>query len=540
MYRFRKVLFVALFVSLLMAWGACSPQKRGDASAAGSGGNPRELVVSTGEEPAKGFNPAFNWPFMGEPLFQSKLFVFDTEGNILSHVATGYTVSDDSLEYIITMRDDIVFSDGKPLTAWDVIFTIETVAKTTTYLRFDMIKSMEALDDHTVKFTLVQPFSPFIHDIAKVGIMPAHAYSADYGQNPIGSGPYTLAQWDKGQQFIVEPNPSYFGKKSNFDKISFLVLNNDAAFAAVQRGEIDVAKLDISYARQKVPGYRIVKLDSMDGVVISMPYVPYGTYEVNGLKRGNNVTSDNAIRQALSYAINRQEIVDGAMDGYGLPIYSNNPFTKWDNPANKIQDGDPEKARQILKEGGWADSDGDGIVEKNGLKAEFGLYYSPGRSEREIVALAVQQYAKEIGVKINLVALAWDEIRSRGLVWTEAYIFGKGFDSPVDLHNNYSSSLVLVGQTNSPMYGEAHTDEYLRQALSAATLEETYEYMQKVQWDGEKGVCSLGACPFIPVVSVSHLYFVRDGVDIGEQHRPATHWGRSWAVTENLLDWTKL
>jgi peptide/nickel transport system substrate-binding protein len=228
------------------------------------------------------------------------------------------------------------------------------------------------------------------------------------------------------------------------------------------------------------------------------------------------------------------------MDGYGLPIYSNNPFTQWDNPANEIKDGDLVTARQILKDGGWTDSDGDGVVEKNGRKAEFGLYYIPGRSEREIVALAAQQYAKEIGIKINIEALAYEEIRNRGLVWTEAYIFGKGFDSPVDLYNNYSSSFVVVGQTNSPMYGEDYTDEYLRLGLSADTLEETYEYMRKVQWDGERGISSLGSCPFIPVVSVSHLYFVRDGVDIGGQHRPAIHWGRSWGVTENLLDWTKL
>jgi peptide/nickel transport system substrate-binding protein len=536
MRLFKKVLFAALSASLLLAGGACSSGKQSEAS----GGNSRELVVSTGEEPPRGFDPAFNWPFMGEPLFQSKLFVFDTDGNILNHIATGYTASDDALDYIITIRDDITFSDGKVLTAEDVLFTIETVAKTTTYLRFDMIKSIEVLDNRTIKFTLIQPFSPFIHDIAKVGIIPKHAYTDDYGQNPIGSGPYKLVQWDKGQQFIVEPNLSYFGKKPHFDKISFLILSDDAAFAAVQRGEIDIAKLDISYASRKVPGYRAVKHDSMDGVSISMPCVPYGTYEVDGLKRGNDVTADIAIRQALSYAINRREIVDQAMDGYGLPIYSNNPFTKWDSPDNTIRDNDPEKARQILKDGGWADSDGDGVVEKNGLKAEFSLYYLPGRSEREVVALATQQYAKAIGIKINVESLAYEEIRNRGLTWTEGYIFGKGFDSPVDVYNNYSSDFVLVGQTNSPMHGESYTDDYLRRALSAPTLEETYEYMRKVQWDGEKGVSSLGACPFIPVVSVSHFYFVRDGVDIGEKHRMATHFGRSWAVTESLLNWTKL
>lgn len=517
----KNVLFVLGLILVACLLGCSKNIKTQDSSVNNPSSN-KEMVVSIKGEPDKGFDPAFDWPGLGEPLFQSKLIVFDKDMNLVNDLATERILSEDGKKLTVKLRDDVVCSDGVKLTAKDVVFTFNKVKETTSYIDLSNVKEVIAKDDTTVDFILNHPDSTFEYTIARIAIIPEHAYSENYGQNPIGSGPYKFVEWKKGEKLIVEANPLYYGKKPNIDKVTFLYLDLDASFAGAQRGEIDIARVSMDYSKQEIPGYTKRSIETMDIVSISLPSVKRGTYEMEGVPIGNDITSDVAIRRALSYGMDREGICVNALNGEARPAYSHNPEMPWDNESNKIKNADIETAKQILKDGGWEDKDGDGIVEKDGVKAQFTLLYTPGKVERQAVVLGAQESAKKIGIQIDLVSKPWDEIVLEKGIYREAYLFGKGADSPFEIYTNYSSDRIANFNTNSPSYGNKITDEYLNRAINSTNKEEALEFWKKAQWDGKHGVNSLGDSPFVPMVAFHHTFFIRDGVEIGD-FRPSPH-----------------
>src|SRR5690606_16562323 len=154
----------------------------------------------------------------------------DTELNLSYDLAEHYEVSEDGKEWTIRLRQDAKFSDGVPVTAEDVKFTFETAAQKATVIDLINLRRVEVVDPYTVKISLAEPQSTFVNVLATLGIIPIHAYGEDYAEKPVGSGPYQLVQWDKGQQIIVEANPYYYGPKPYFERLTFLFLSEEAAY----------------------------------------------------------------------------------------------------------------------------------------------------------------------------------------------------------------------------------------------------------------------------------------------------------------------
>ena len=208
-----------IVLSLLLVLAVLCGCQSGQQPDAPSGGQAAEdsvvIALDTNSEPEAGFDPAYGWgagEHVHEPLIQSTLTVTDAGLNIGYDLATGYSVSDDGLTWTVTIRDDVSFTDGEPLTAEDVAFTYNPVKEASSVNDFTMLDYAEAMDDTTVLFHMTTPFSIWPYTMAIVGIVPEHAYdSATYGANPIGSGRYLLKQWDRGQQVILEANPDYYG-----------------------------------------------------------------------------------------------------------------------------------------------------------------------------------------------------------------------------------------------------------------------------------------------------------------------------------------
>ena len=174
------------------------------------------VSMSAGSEPEMGFNPVFNWgsgEHAHEPLIQSTLIRTDVNLDFENDLATEYSVSDDGMEWTFIIRDDVKFTDGEPLTAADVAFTInEIVNEAASESDLSMVDAAEALDDTTCVIRLNRPYNALLYLLAVIGIVPEHAYGSDYGHNPIGSGRYILEQWDQGQQVIFRANPDYYGE----------------------------------------------------------------------------------------------------------------------------------------------------------------------------------------------------------------------------------------------------------------------------------------------------------------------------------------
>ena len=492
-----------------------------------------ELILAVGSEPETGFDPTTGWGRYGSPLFQSTLLKRDNDLKIVNDFATGYKVDKDGLVWTVTLRNDVKFSDGKPVTAEDVKYTFETAAASGSVVDLTIVKQVEAVDKHTVRFTLKEAQSTFLHSLVATGIVPKHAHGKDYAEKPMGSGPYQLVQWDKGQQVIVKANPEYYGAKPEFKKITFLFLNEDAAFAAAKAGEVDAAYIPASFSKQKVSGMRLEAIKTVDNRGILFPYVKSGDKTKDGLPIGNDVTADPAIRKAINIAVDRKALVEGVLEGHGTPAYTAVDGLPWWNPETVIQEADMEGAKKLLKDAGWEDTNADGIVEKNSLKAEFTLVYPASDATRQALAISVADMMKPLGIHITIEGKSWDEIRK--VMHSNAVLFGFGSHTPQEMYNIYSSKTAGVELYNTGFYSNPTVDAYMNKALAAINEKEAIEFWKKAQWDGKTGVSAKGDAPWAWLVNIDHLYLVNEHLSIGKQ-KIHPH-GHGWPVTDNVEEW---
>lgn len=493
-----------------------------------------ELVLAVGTEPEGGFDPTTGWGQYGSPLFQSTLLKRDAKLQLVNDLATAYSVSEDGLTWTVTLRNDVKFSDGEPLTAEDVKFTFETAAKSGSVIDLTNMADVKAPDDSTVVFTLKSPQSTFISLLTTLGIVPEHAYGTDYAEHPVGSGPYKLVQWDKGQQAIVEANEEYYGKKSAFHKLTFLYLDEDAAYAAAQAGTVDIAAIPAAFSKQQVNGMTLEAVKTVDNRGIMFPMQPAGAKSGDGLPAGNDVTSDLAIRQAVNVVIDRKALVEGVLEGYGRPAYSVSDDLPWSNAEAVFTDANLEEAKRILTSGGWVDADGDGIVEKNGVKAEFNLLYFAGDLTRQSLALATADMVAQAGIKINVEGKSREETKK--MAYSNAVLFGWGSHDPLETYNLYSSTHKGEGYYNVGLYSNPVVDSWMDKALQATSEEEALPFWKKAEWDGATGFSYQGDAPWAWLVNIDHLYLVTNGLNIGEQQiHPHGH---GWPVTSNLEEWS--
>ena len=484
------------------------------------------------------FDPCTGFGYTGSPLY-SNLVKVNGDDQLENDLATEYKVSEDALTWTFQIRDDVKFTNGDPLKASDVAFTFNTAKEKATYMDLTMMESCKALNDTTVEFKLTKPCVTFIYTIAQMGIVPENAYSDQFGLETdqiIGSGPYKMAQWDKGQQFILEANKDYYGEQPKIKKAIFLIQEEDARFVSAKAGDLDIALTSATLATTEIEGMHVEEVESVDNRGITLPTVPdeRKTTE-DGYKIGNNITCDVNVRKALSYGIDREQIIDEALNGFAKPAYSECDGLPWWNEENVIET-DVDYANELLEKSGWKDTDGDGIREKDGEKLAFNLMYFAGDSMRQAVAMSVANQAKEnMGFDITVEGVSADATVVR--LFSDPMIMGRGSDSPMTSYMLYHSS--NAGKTdfyNPEFYTSEKTDEYLDKAMNSLSIEDSYEWWQKAQWDGETGTSMKGEAPWAYYVNMTHLYYVRDGLDIGKQ-RIHAH-GQAWPLIANLAEWT--
>ena len=520
-----------LVLSLMAGCGGFSSESRSNTSENRSS---VMIAMDPNSEPEAGFDPAFGWgagEHVHEPLIQSTLTVTNTNLTIDYDLATDYSVSEDGLLWTVHIRDDVKFTDGEPLTARDVAFTYNTVKEASSVNDFTMLDHAEALDDTTVVFHMTRPFSIWPYTMAVVGIVPEHAYdSASYGSNPIGSGRYILKQWDKGQQVILDANPDYYGEQPNMQRVTIVFMEEDAAFLAAQAGEVDLAYTSATYSDQTVEGYSLAAYESVDNRGFNLPAVPEQTTE-SGETIGNDFTADVQVRRAINIGVDREEMIDHVLNGYGSPAYSVCDQMPWYNSASEVT-YDPEKAKSLLDEAGWKTGE-DGIREKDGVKAELNLLYATGDSVRQALAADFSEQLKELGISCTLEGVGWDTAYDRAQ--SDPLIWGWGAHTPMELYNIYHT----IGDTGlaqySP-YSNSTVDAYMDQALASSDLEVSYDLWQKAQWDGTTGVTQDGDIPWVWLVNIDHLYWVADGLQVAEQ-KIHPH-GHGWSIVNNVDQWS--
>ena len=509
---------------------------------AGSATDTSQVVVamSPSSEPAAGFDPCIAWgcgEHVHEPLIQSTLITTDENLEFTPDLATDYVCSGDGMTWTFTLRQDVVFSDGTPLTARDAAFTINTViGSANSQADLSMVEEAVAKDDYTLELKMTKPNNALLYTLAVLGIVPEAGYSANYGAAPIGSGRYLLEQWDQGQQVIFAANPSYYGEAPLMQRVVVVFMEEDAALAACKAGEVDIAYTSALMADKVPQGYELFECASVDSRGISLPTRPAGSKERLGMDGaahpvGNDVTADIAVRRAMNLAVDRQAMIDNVLSGYGSAAYSVGDGMPWSSDDMKVEHN-VEEAQRLLAEAGWKAGD-DGILAKDGTRASFELLYAAGDSTRQALAYEFANQMAGIGIEVSVKGGDWD---------TDLYphqfdtpiLWGWGSNSPVELYElSYSS-----GWGNVAAYDSAVVDGHLDAALAAPTLEDSYNEYRLAMWDeqAQDGEAPKGAATWVWLANIDHLYFQRSGLKVAQQ-KPHPH-GHGWSLVNNVDRWS--
>ncbi|WP_027186453.1 ABC transporter substrate-binding protein [Desulfovibrio inopinatus] len=522
---YEKSIYWALLSAFVAILGWTSPALAED----------RALILAIGGENPEGYDPILGWGSYGNPLFQSTLFKRDVNLNIVPDLATSRTLSSDRTQWIVTIRDDVVFSDGTPLTAQDVAFTYNTALKAGGKLDLTPLIHAKATDDTTVVFTLSRPDITFLQHFTTLGIVPQKQYGQDYGRHPIGSGPYTLVRWDEGQQMVAEANPQYYGEEPGIKRLVFLFSDEDTALAAARAGQVHVLGVPSSLARQTIPGMKLHVVKSVDNRGLMFPMIAdTGQTTPRGLPIGNTVTADPAIRQAVNYAIDRAALVEGVLDGFGRPAWGVVDDLPWDNPDIRFTDNNPQKAKILLEKADWIDTDGDGVREKDGRKAEFIIAYNAKDSLRQGLALAVSDMLAPVGIHAIPQGVSWDKIKNE-LTHANVVVYGFGDHSPLEMDKLYRTAGPEPMYWNAGFYSNPVVDKYLDEARAASSFNDAIPFWKKAQWDGQTGFTVPGDAAWAWLVNLDHTYFVSDCLDVGKS-RMEPH-GHGWPITSNIATW---
>ncbi|OUN89056.1 ABC transporter substrate-binding protein [[Collinsella] massiliensis] len=507
-------------------------------AAAGDVDSAHQVIVamSPTSEPAAGFDPLVSWgcgEHIHEPLIQSTLITTDADLAFQGDLATSWECSEDGLTWTFLLRDDVVFSDGEPLSAEDVAFTVNSaVASDTFESDLSMVDEAVALDGATVELHLNKPYNALLYTLAVLGIVPAHAYGEGYGAAPVGSGRYLLERWDRGQQAIFRANPSYYGEAPRMERVVVVFMDEDAALAAVQAGEVDIAYTYATHAHQAFDGFELVNYATVDSRGISLPAVPAGATKAGqgdvAYAAGNDVTCDVAVRRAIIMGLDRDRVIEHVLEGFGAPAFSVSDGMPWSSADMEVA-CDPEGACALLDAAGWVPGE-DGVRAKDGLRVAFDLWYASDDSVRQAMAYEVAAQLAQLGLEVSPRGGSWDEIYPHQ--YEAPVLWGWGSNSPVEVYAlNYST-----GWGNYACYESAAIDGHLDDALAQQAIEDSYVHWQLAAWDGEDGFAPEGAATWAWVANVDHLYFKRTGLDVAEQ-KPHPH-GHGWSLVNNVDRWS--
>lgn len=530
----KKIIAALLSVAMVMSFTACGSQE-GQGAVPGDSNESINIYIGNGifegsMDPVKGFMPH------GYPVINEALLQVDPDAQYVDDLATDWEVSDDALTYTFNLKEGVKFSDGSDFTSEDVVFTYNEVkANQANNEEVDLtrLKKVEADGDYKVVFTLTQPYSPFLDTTAALQIVPSDSYDSEtFDTMPIGTGAYKVVQYDPNQQIILQVNENYWGDTPDIEQVNIVSMDQDTAYSNAVSNQLDVVMVSSTYINEKIEGMSLHKLETMDVRNISLPTGKPGKAkdsQGNEYKVGNNVTSDLAVRKALAIGIDRQQIIDNAFNGEGKPSVNFTDNLPWAS-TDTYDDGQVEKAREILADAGWEDADGDGILEKGGLKCAFDLI-APGNDEdRYKLAAALAENAKTLGIEINVRNESWDvaveEENMTPIVW------GWGQFSPTVIYKTYDSEMFLEAQyANVTGYSNPKCDAAIDKAIAATNQEDANAAWKEAQEIGDEEY------PYLYIVNIEHSYFVNDNLNISEETQIPHPHGHGSPALCNLKDW---
>lgn len=420
----KKALSLLLAVIMVMSLVACGGNNSADNKDAGSTAqnsgtsNSSNATDSKGSgdaaQPARdtlnvsiakvGFNcdgQAFDYVEDRRILFQiyeGLVDYDDLKGEAVPRLAESYDVSEDGKEYTFHLRQDVIFHNGEPMKASDVVFSLERAMQpemlASKYCAF--IEKVEEVDEYTVKFTLSDPYAPFISNLCWVFIYSEKEVTeqgAEFGTKAAlaGTGPYYIDEMDPNVKIVLKAHPDYYRGEASIKTINFTVFTDaDAGMIAFESGELDWYGIGTAEEYE-----RITSTEGFKGEALVANHV---TFMVVNPATGNEALKDERVRQAIAYALNKEELNYAAFSGYaGEADFMDHPTYEVGSPkGGNAYEYNPEKAKELLADAGYADGVDCGVL----------MTYNTGYYGTMATAMQAQLAAVGIKVEIELTDLA--------------------------------------------------------------------------------------------------------------------------------------
>lgn len=402
-------------------------------------------------------------------IFNS-LLKYDKNLDLEGELAESWQVSSDQKTITFKLKPNLKWADGKPLTSVDVLFTWQLITDEKTrspYASdFQLVKKAAAPDASTFSVTYDQAYAPALDSWAGLQVLPKHLlegqdiHTTPFARNPVGSHYYKLDSWTNGENIKLSRNPTSVLGAAKIDKlVTRIIPDNSAQFLELMADNIDSMGLDpIKYSRIIPARPELQKKLAL--------YKELGnSYTYMGFNLKHKPFDDIRVRKAINYAIDKQEIIDGVYLGLGINIASPyKPGTRWSNPDLKPYAYDPNKAKALLKEAGFVDTDGDGILERDGKPFSFEIITNQNK-EREKSAVLIQRRLKDIGIDVQIRAIEWASFISRFIKTGDfdVVVLGWGLSLDPDQFSIWHSTQNQPGQFNFIGYNNPQIDKLLEQ-----------------------------------------------------------------------------
>jgi peptide/nickel transport system substrate-binding protein len=447
--------------------------------------NRKDTIVVGIDAPDGVFNPIYMESaydgYVSNVIFNS-LCDPDSEGNMVAALAKSWKISTDGLKYTFTLNKDIKFTDGTAFTADDVVFTYTALCDPSYtgpsdaaswnikgYKEFNKgtattVEGIKKIDAETVEFTLDKPNASAMYTLGGAGILSKNYYGKDYKKGdlksvealhkqPMGTGQYKFVTYKEGQEVDLVANDKYFRGAPKVKNLIFKVTTEATKIQLLTTGEIDMDMVTVNsenVAQVKSPGFLDIQMFPTNG------------YGYIGMNLKNPMFKDQKVRQALTYGLNRKQVVETVYKGYA--DVCNEPTSKvswtYTDDVNKY-DFDLKKAASLLDEAGWVKG-ADGIRAKDGKKFEIHFLASTPNAVNDVIIPIAKENYLALGIKFIPETLEFNAINKRKTAGDfEMFFMAWGLTADPDQTGVFGSK----GAQNKTGYSNAKVDELLAKGL---------------------------------------------------------------------------
>ncbi len=468
--------------------GAPAPDTADDARAPENGGT---VVIGVTAEPDNLIDAVSTTAVAQDVIDQMFLTLTDLGEDLESYepsLARSWEASEDGLSVTFHLAPEARWHDGQPVTADDVVFTHELLTdprvdySARSYK--DFITDVTTDDPHTVTFRFSRRYPYQILDASVGAILPKHILqdakrdellATDFARDPVGNGPFRFSRWEAQQSVELVANEDFFLGRPHLDRVIFRVVPDKTSLVTqLETGEIDVledvAPHEVDRLRRTAPHIGLSNFEDRN-------------YTYIGWDSTNPLFESAKVRRALGMAIDRQGIIDALCYGFARPMDGPIHPRLWaHNPDIEPLPYDPEAARRMLAEEGWVDSDGDGVLDKDGLPFEFELKTNLGNQVRMDATVMIQSMLRKVGVEVTPRTYEWNVLWGTVIdhTYETAVLVGWAIALKVDLYSTFHTE-AIDGKYNHTEYSNPRVDELIDEALAAASFDDARPAWHEVQ-----------------------------------------------------------